>query len=359
MKNKLLVVIWLILLSPYAYTDEKSAPPEQDTEDSPWLITPLLSSDPKISTAAGLMGAYVHKYDEESPPSMFGVAGAYSTTDSWYAGLFGMAFFGQDKHRLTTAIVTGEVRNDYEDFIGSGLDVQTTDDVTMFGLRYRYRFYGRWFLGPQFVATNYAISGDNLLSGQVLEHIGLTGFESNGVGLYTQYDSRDNQYSPTIGRVFEAHNIAYRESLGGDVSFDTLTADYQHFTPHGKGNVIAVHARGRWTDDAPVSGYSSVDMRGYTRGQYLAPHMTMVEGDYRYSMNEKWGYEKLGLAAFAGVAYLYGYDSEEEEEELYPAGGAGVFYRLNNEGMVVRFDAAMGKEGNYGFYLQFGHGFEK
>jgi outer membrane protein assembly factor BamA len=210
-------------------------------------------------------------------------------------------------------------------------------------------------LGPQFISTNYAISGDNLLSGKVLEHIGLTGFKSNGLGLYAQYDSRDNQYSPSTGQVFDAHNVAYRESFGGDVSFDTLTADYQFFIPQGAGNVIALHARGRWTSDAPPSGYSSVDMRGYTRGQYLAPHMTMVEGDYRYSLYKKWG-----LAAFAGVAYLYGNDdTAQQENEFYPAGGAGVFYRLNDEGMVVRFDVAVGKEGNYGFYLQFGHGFEK
>jgi hypothetical protein len=286
---------------------------------------------------------------------LFGVVGTYSTTNSWYVGAFGLTFWGKDKHRLTTAIATGEVRNDYADFLGSGLNVQTTDDVTIFGLRYRYRFYGRWFLGPQIISTNYAISGDNLLSGKVIEHIGLTGFKSNGLGLYTQYDSRDNQYSPTAGQVFEAHNIAYRESFGGEVSFDALASDYQFYVPQGQGNVIAFHARGRWTSDAPPSGYSSVDLRGYTRGQYLAPHMTMVEGDYRYSLYKKWG-----LAAFAGVAYLYGYDdTAEQKNEFYPAGGAGVFYRLNDEGMVVRFDIAVGKEGNYGFYLTFGHGFEK
>jgi hypothetical protein len=95
-------------------------------------------------------------------------------------------------------------------------------------------------------------------------------------------------------------------------------------------------------------------MRGYTRGQYLAPHMTMGEADYRYSLNEKWG-----LATFAGVAVLYGDDAQDENDRFYPAGGGGVFYKLNDEGMVVRGDIAFGKDGNWGFYLTFGHGFEK
>lgn len=352
---KTLFIFILFFIAPIANADEKpEASSQKDSKDSPWLITPLLSSDPKISTAAGALVGYVHKFDEKSPASLIGVAGTYSTTDSWYLGAFAKVHFKEDKHRLVTAIVTGEVRNDYSDFLGSGLNVQTTDNLELFALRYSYRIYGRWYLGPQFISTNYAISGDNFLSGQILEHIGLTGFRSNGLGLYTQYDSRDNQYSPTTGQVFEAHNVAYRESLGGEVSFDAFTADYQHFLPHRKDNVLAMHVRGRWTNDAPNSGYSSVDMRGYTRGQYLAPHMTMAEADYRYSLNEKWG-----IAAFAGLAGLYGDDASENNNELFPAGGAGVFYRLNDEGMVVRADIAFGKDGNWGFYLQFGHGFEK
>ena len=284
---KTLCIFILLLVAPIAHADEKpEAPPEKDSKSSPWLITPLLSSDPKISTAAGALAGYVHQFDEESPASLIGLTGTYSTTDSWYLGAFAKIHFSEDKHRLVVAVVTGEIRNDYSDFLGSGLNVQTTDDLTLYALRYAMRVYGRWYLGPQFISTNYAISGDNLLSGQVLQHIGLTGFKSNGLGLYTQYDSRDNQYSPSTGQVFEAHNVAYRESFGGDVSFDAYTADYQCFIPHREDHVIAIHARGRWTNNAPNSGYSSVDMRGYTRGQYLSPHMTMAEADYRYSLTE-------------------------------------------------------------------------
>ena len=88
----------------------------KDSKDSPWIITPLLSSDPKISTAGGALVGYMHKFDEASPPSIFGVTGTYSTTDSWYLSAFAKAHFGEDKHRLVTGVVTGEVKNDYSDF---------------------------------------------------------------------------------------------------------------------------------------------------------------------------------------------------------------------------------------------------
>lgn len=158
------------------------------------------------------------------------------------------------------------------------------------------------------------------------------------------------------GQVFEAHNVAYREALGGDESFDTLIAEYEYYIPFHQKHVLALHAKGRWTNDAPISGYSSVDLRGYTRGQYLAPHMTMVEADYRHMVYK----EKVGAAVFGGVAALYGDDdSEEDYNDLYPGIGAGLFYVINDEKMVIRGDFAYGEDGNYGFYIQFGHGFQK
>ncbi|MGB2690705.1 MAG: hypothetical protein WBC36_17120, partial [Desulfobacterales bacterium] len=89
-----------------------------------------------------------------------------------------------------------------------------------------------------------------------------------------------------------------------------------------------------------------------SRGQYLSPHMTLAEADYRYSLTEKWG-----IAAFAGIAGLYGDDTVDGDDRLFPAGGAGIFYQLNDEKMVVRADFAIGKDGNRGFYLKFGQPF--
>jgi len=69
--------------------------------------------------------------------------------------------------------------------------------------------------------------------------------------------------------------------------------------------------------------------------------------------------KKMWLTAFAGVSALYGDDTAEESVSFYPAGGVGVYYVLNDEKVVVRADYAIGTEGNRGFYLQFGHPFEK
>jgi len=337
--------------------EENTASPSDETttndQSSSWLITPLISSDPKISTAGGIMVGYVHQFDELSPPSLISTMGTYSTTKSWYAGAFAKTHFGEDNHRVTSAYFRGQIRNDYDDFLGSGQSTQTTDNLNVFALRYAYQFWENWYLGPQFLSTNYVISGEDALSGQVLDTLGLTGFTSNGAGLYAQYDTLDNKYSPTTGDMFQAYNVAYREDFGGDVSFDTFVANYQHYIPLDE-DVLGWRISGRWTKDAPPGGYSSIDIRGYTRGQYLAQYMTAFEADYRHALNNKWG-----LTAYAGLGVLYGSDSMDDTDRFYPGGSVGTYYKLNDAGMVIRADFAMGKDGNHGFYLQFGQAFSK
>ncbi|MDD9304201.1 MAG: hypothetical protein HUK40_18380 [Desulfobacter sp.] len=81
--------------------------------------------------------------------------------------------------------------------------------------------------------------------------------------------------------------------------------------------------------------------------------MTMMEIEERFSLNKKWG-----LVAFGGVAGLYGNDrNRDQKEDLFPAGGGGISYLLNDEKMVGRAEYAIGKEGNQGFYMTFGQPF--
>ena len=96
MKRLLVIILSIcVLLAFDVHAQEISdVPPEKDSKSSPWLISPLFSSDPKLSTAFGVLAGYVKQFDEKSPPSLIGVAGAYTTTDSWYLTAFAKVHFG-------------------------------------------------------------------------------------------------------------------------------------------------------------------------------------------------------------------------------------------------------------------------
>lgn len=325
----------------------------QEDGESPWLLTPTLSSDPKLGTNIGAVAGYLHRFDPGSEKSMVAAFGTYSDTDSRVGGLFADLRWDGGRRRAQGGLFGGRIRNDYDDYLGTGRPARTEDDVSGLGLRYAYRVAGPWFLGGQFVWTDYAINAEGLL-GDILEQIGLTGFRSVAVGGVVEYDNRDNTRNPRSGSHFILHNLAYRQSLGGEESFDVYRADFVHFFALPARTVLGVQVKGRWTKDAPLAGYSSVALRGYTMGNYLDENYTHLDLDARIPLKGKWG-----ITAFAGVGCLYASPSDcDSGERLYPAFGAGVSYLLRPEaGVVMRAEYARGDADNEAFYLRMGNPF--
>lgn len=285
---------------------------------------------------------------------MFAIAGQYSNTDSWLGGIFAQIYFDENRQRIKAGFGGGKIRNDYQDFLGSGLPAQTTDNFHGYFFRYQHRVGSNWYLGAQAISSNYTIGAEGWLE-EIFRVIGLTGFDSNGLGLVAEYDTRNNQRNPDSGVRFVAHNVAYRESLGGEESFDVLNVefnDYRRF--QFRKMVLASQVEGRWTRDAPLGGYSSVSLRGYVRGQALAPNYTQFQADARIPLGGRWG-----MTVFGGLGCLYDSPSDcGESENLYPSVGAGGLFVLKEDaGVVIRAEYAIGKADNSGFYIRLGHPF--
>ena len=331
----------------------------------PWLITPTLSADPKLGANVGGLIAYLKKLDAESTPSMTGLTVSYSDTDSMTGALFSQLYWKADSRRLSLLAAGAEINNEYDDFLGTGQTVETQDNVQTFGFRYLHKLRpGGWFVGVQGISTNYAVGADGILEG-ALNQIGLSGFDAAGLGLVFQLDTMDNQRDPSSGHLHTLHNFAYRESLGGEASFDVGYADLRWYRSverisigkNGRSPVIAIQFKGRFTADAPRSGYSSVNLPGYTMGNYLSRHYSHVLVDARIPLKGK-----LGLVAFGGVGCQFGEDIAGRDlscgDAMFPSVGVGVSYMLKAEASVlIRLEIAKGKSDNEALYLRFGHSF--
>ena len=331
----------------------------------PWLITPTLSADPKLGANVGGLVAYLKKLDAESTPSMTGLSVSYSDTDSMTGALFSQLYWKADTRRLSLLAAGAEINNEYDDFLGTGQTVETQDNVHTFGFRYLHRLRpGGWFVGIQGISTNYAVGADGILD-SMLNQIGLSGFDAAGLGLVFQHDTMNNQRDPSGGHLHTLHNFAYRESLGGETSFDVGYADFRWYRSierfsvdkSGRSPVIAIQLKGRFTADAPLSGYSSVNLPGYTMGNYLSRHYSHVLVDARIPLKGK-----LGLVAFGGVGCQFGEDIAGRDlscgDATFPSVGVGVSYMLKAEASVlIRLEIAKGKSDNEALYLRFGHSF--
>ena len=336
-----------------AVTESEKAE-ETAKKESPWLVMPTFSSNPKLGTSLGLMAAYMHYFDEQSQVSMFGVNGMYTSTDSVIIGIVAKASWGADRHRLIVLAPNGIIKNDYNDFLGTGKPLKTEDDLRAFVGRYLYRVKGDWFMGFQALSTNYQIIGQNALDEEMLQVLGLNGFRSGGIGLAAYHDSRDIEFSPTRGWVLNVNNIAYRDWIAGDENFDVYRFDLKGFWEHWGGQVLALRQSNQWTFDAPPSAYAPIVLRGYKMGQYLGKYMSSIEGEERLRFAKNWG-----ATIFTGLACLYGNGQDcTDSENLYPSYGAGIQYVIKpKEGMVASLEYAQGKSDNYGVYMKFGYGF--
>src|SRR6187402_896618 len=110
---------------PAAPSDEQSANQKLKNRSSPWLLVPVVSSSPKLGTAFGGLGAYLHTFDPDSQVSLFGVTYQYTSTESSIAGAFARTSFGADHHRIIALAVFGYIKNDYDDYLGTGKPLKT------------------------------------------------------------------------------------------------------------------------------------------------------------------------------------------------------------------------------------------
>jgi len=336
--------------TPEAAADAASE--EAKKAPSPWLLLPSFANNPKLGTSVGALVGYVRKFDAQSQVSIFGISAQYTSTDSATAVMFGRTSFDADQHRLIGIAIGGLIRNDYDDFIGTGVPLKSEDHIRSLALRYLYRVKDDWFIGAQALSTNYQIVGQTAMDDDLISFLGLTGFEATGIGLVAQHDSRDRTDSPRQGWLLNFNNIAYRPKAENSDNFAVYRLDYRQFWSHGDGHVLAVRQSNQWTQDAPLGANAPVQLRGYTVGEYLGKSMSSIEVEERHRFAERWT-----ATAFAGVACLYGGDrSGCSTSDLFPSVGAGVQYVLKPvQGIVANLEFAVGKDGNRAVLFKMGY----
>jgi Omp85 superfamily domain len=300
------------------------------------------------------MAGYMYYFDPKSKVSLFGTSAQYTSTGSLIAALFAKLSFGADHHRMLIAGAGGNIKNDYEDFLGTGMPLKSEDHLRFFALRYQYRVWGDWFVGAQAVNTNYEILGQTELDTEILQTLGLSTLSARGIGVNLNLDSRDSEYSPHHGWLVNINNIAYRDWIAGHENYDAYRADLRYYWGHGNGNVLAVRQSNQWTSEAPTSAYAPIVLRGYKFGEYLGKYMSSFEAEERLHLAARWT-----ATLFVGIGCLYGGNLTcSDSENVYPDAGAGVQYTIKEkEGMVLNLEYAKGKGDNEGVYLKFGYGF--
>jgi outer membrane protein assembly factor BamA len=342
----ILLLISFIIQAPQALSKE---------EESPWLVTPLLSIDPKLGASVGVLGGYIYKIDPKSESSITALSLNYSNSNSLTGGLFSRNYIDENQHKVLAGIFFGEINNSYDNFLGSGLPGETKDIVLGTGIRYMTKVYDQWYIGPQVFGIQYDIQADDAQTINIINNANLEGITQIALGGVVEFDSRNNPNSPTEGMQVAFNYNKFSTALGSDDNAEVFYTNIKFFTTSESQHTFAMRLKGRKAaDNPPEAMNSSVDLRGYVRGENLEPIFVSLEVEERFFLHQKWR-----MTLFTGLGCLTDDISNcGESEKLYPMAGLGVLYVLKVEDqLVLRFDLAAGKDERYGIYLKFGQSF--
>lgn len=337
-------------------------PPSPDTIDeagAEWVALPFLLYTPETGLGGGGAVGHYRRLGQAPEPSSFLTALTVTLRKQLSVE------FLPDVYLSGGSRVDGGIRfRHYPDVfygIGQGTPEELEEEYTSrvvdvevrgrrpvgggvrLGLEARFRHERMW-----------KVEEDGLLeAGMAPGHDGGT---TVGLGVTAARDTRDNLFAPRRGSYVEGSWTVHDRRLGSDFDFHRLLLDARRFLPVGQASVVGLHlyleaAPGRTPFQLlPLLGGDN-RLRGYREGRFRDRGYVAVQGEYRFPVWRRWS----GVA-FVGAGDVFRNPSDLGLSDLEAAAGIGARFRLTDEGVTLRGDFALGREGT-GVYFTLGHAF--
>jgi hypothetical protein len=169
---------------------------------------------------------------------------------------------------------------------------------------------------------------------------GVSGSFVMGLGASATWDTRDSQFFPRSGTNVEVWYLHYPAVLGQPRDFGRAAVDASWFVPLGGDHVLALDASLAGTEGvAPFTMLANVGgvhtLRGYRDGRYRDQLSYGIQVEYRFPI--VW---RLRGVAFGGVGDVAPSMGSFGIATARAAGGAGLRFRLTDDGVHLRLDAA-------------------
>ena len=355
--------------------EEKQEKEQKKEKDSEWVIAPIPISSPALGTGLAWAVGYLfplNKEDKDTEKSVVGVGGLFTNNGSRAIAAAGRLYFKDDKYRLTVPLGKADINaNIYG--VGKGAGDRglylplAFEGSGLFLEPLFFRMRKGLYLGARFQYRDLTLSLNedelDLPEGSVdlppnLEEI------KNEIGDYFkqrtvslgprfQWDTRDNSYYPMKGIFLDSGVDFFGEGIGSRWTYQYTKIAFNRYQTVRKRDVFALRGMACMATGDHVPLYDlclfglGADIRGYTAGRYQDRRMFATQGEYRLNMPPKKILNRFGLVFFGGFGAVAGKYSEMAWEDLLPAGGGGIRFRLTNKDKVnFRVDYAIGRVGH-------------
>ena len=331
------------------------------TKKGSFVFAPIPISNEAIGTGVFAIGAYIfplNKHDEISPPSIVGVGGGYVSNGSWGGGAYAKLYMKQNRYRFTGAFGHGDVNLKlYGTGTASGnagVSVPTKQIGNFYLVEGLVRVSKNIFVGSRFKTVRVDSSVD--ISGPVPPQFDLPGLgfhqQASSIGIVSQRDTRNSTFYPTTGTESGLHVDFFEPDLGSTFRYQHYDVYFNDYVGLSENQVIAFRGFGCATSGEIIPFTqlcefgSDNDIRGYEAGRYRDRFMFAIQSEYRLHLRFPKRYPRFGVVVFGGVGEIAPAIKSFNFNNLLPAGGAGLRYRLSKTYPVnFRLDFAYGRNG--------------
>jgi hypothetical protein len=322
------------------------------------LPMPIIITEPAVGYGGGLTLIYLHdtltgkasSTGRRIPPSISGAVALRTENGTQGLGGFHIGYWLEDTLRTATYIGTPNV---FIDIYVNNKAVQLNVDGFLFYQSIKKRiFESNWFLGASYMYVKSDINLDFELNPVIKEET------IASVSLIAEYDTRDNQLSPTSGMFLSARAQIYDEAVGGDYNFinyktsnlfynklsDKINLDF---------NVVGETITANRRDIAPYL-YPFISMRGLPMMKYQGGSVVVIQSEFSYNFTTRWEGTLFGGIGKSFAQQVAAPDKSFSDAENIVAGGVGFRYLIAEKfGLKAGRDIATSKDGT-SFYIQMG-----
>lgn len=335
--------------------------PAQAEDEAPTadrIILPFLFYTPETKLAAGVVATGYRRLEPDLPPSS--LLGAVTVTARRQVSFE----VTSELHRPDGGRIDAEARFSHfpDRFFGVGpgtpdeAEEAYTSRTAQLELRLQRQVRSGFRVGPQ--ATFHWEDVVEAEEEGLLAEGNLTGADGGrwfGVGALSTYDTRDHVLQPRRGTYFEASALWFPGGLG-TTAYHRGVLDARRFVPLGDRSTLAYRAYVEGSaGDVPVLLLPFLGgrerLRGYYEGRLRDRFVGSVQAEARFPL--WWRLDGVAFGEAGQVAPRLG-KLLSGRAEL--SAGAGLRYRVSDDGARIRLDFAVGRRGS-GLYLTIGEAF--
>jgi outer membrane protein assembly factor BamA len=341
--QKIILILFIVLFPPLLFPAQGNHP---DYYEDDWVFIPAAYYTPE--TSVGVVGGILYYFrtePETNRPSNVPVSLNYTYKNQFKFIVDPTLFFDNENY-----ILNFKFRGVYypQQFFGIGNNTPSegesyTEHEISFYQDFQFQILPSLYMGPSYKLQYIWVSDreqDSFLSQNFIP-----GNESGKVslaGLILSYDSRDNLFFAKSGIFLQCSADFSHSFLSSDYDYQQYKIDFRQYIPLFSSHALAFQEIIHITvGTVPFQNLPSLGghnlLRGIFYGRFREKTLLAAQTEYRAPL-----WKRLHLVFMAGIGQV--------GETLYlnnpkTAFGAGLRFRITEEGMNLRLDSGYSPEG--------------